>query len=197
MTRLASTLLLCLNLSGCAVGIVTSNLENIRPEGQDETFLRSLDYVVLGDNPIETSSWMEALENFTSGEHIWNGCFARNRPLVCIDSRQVRSWQDLKDGAAAWFILSFLSFAVIPGDGIDSFEATFELHVPEKAPVYTKYEYDRHSISWLPLVIVPDFWILITAGAYRETGWRKEEKRRLLLRFAREAQRDLAPARPE
>ena len=199
MTRLTLALLLCFALSGCAVGIVASGLENIGSESQDEKFLRSLDYHVT-DSSVERGSWIATLENFTRWEDISGSgiCSPKDRPLLCIDSREKQS-TILNYLSIASFMLSFFSFAVIPGDMVGTFQTTFDLHVPGKAPVHTEYTYNKHLVSWLPFAVAPDFRVFFTAfstGNQEGHKLEREEKRRLLLRFLRDTQRDFTPAKP-
>src|SRR5258706_439063 len=191
MTRLTLAFLLCFASSGCVVGIVTSGVENIPPESQDEKFLRSLDYNASG----EMVSWLEAVADLIGPESlsIQHSCSPKDRPLLCIDSREKKEIELTPANvlSISSFILSFFSFSIIPGDMAPEYEATFTLHVPGKAPARTEYTYRRHRVSWLPFVVAPDFWGFFTASSrYKEVSKVvKAEKRRLILRFSNDTQR--------
>jgi len=197
MTRQTLALLLCFASSGCMVGIITTGVENIRPENQDEKFLRSLDYHASGD----MISWLEAVGDLIGPKNlsIQHSCSPKDRPLLCIESREKKEEATTVD--QVWLGLSFLSFAVIPYDMGGRYEATFTLYEPGKGPARTEYTYKRHMISWLPFVVAPDFWVFFTAFSPPVTEKARkveiEEKRRLLLRFSRDTQRGLAPAKPQ
>jgi len=177
------------------VGIVTSDVETIRPESQDEKFLRSLDYHVSGD----TVSWLEAVAGLIGPKNlsIQYSCSPKDRPLLCVDSQNKQHEVTTMD--SIWMALSFLSFAVIPYDRVDQYEATFTLYMPGKASAQTEYTYERHNISWLPFVVAPDFWVFFTASSGNPVIDKVliKEKRGLLLRFSRDTQRGLAPAKPQ
>jgi len=195
MTRLTLALLLCFASSGCMVGIITTGVEDIRPENQDEKFLRSLDYHASGD----MISWLEAVGDLIGPKNlsIQHSCSPKDRPLLCIESREKKKESTTVDGI--WMALSFLSFAVIPYDSVDRYEATFTLYMPGKASAQTEYTYERHNISWLPFVVAPDFWVFFTASSGNPVIDKVliKEKRGLLLRFSRDTQRGLAPAKPQ
>src|SRR2546425_10425023 len=81
MTRLTLALLLCFASSGCMGGIITTGVEDIRPENQDEKFLRSPDYHASGD----TISWLEADADLIGPGKIaiQQASSPNDRPLLC------------------------------------------------------------------------------------------------------------------
>ena len=108
------------------VGIITTGVEDIRPENQDEKFLRSLDYHASGD----MTSWLEAVADLIGPKNlsIQHSCSPKDRPLLCIEAREKKEEVTIVD--QVWLGLSFLSFAVIPYDRVGRYEATFTLYVP-------------------------------------------------------------------
>jgi hypothetical protein len=198
MTRLIGVVFLCFGIYGCAVGVMTSNLENIPSKDVDSTFLRSLRVVVHGYTEPDTKSWLVALKDFTNPENVTRSPDVSNDlPVLYLDSRRPK---DMSPSTVSnlWFILSVLSFAIIPAYEVQPMQATFTLHMAEgQAPIHAEYAYNRYEISWLPLVFVgADFGFLIMNGWSNEERVYAEEKRRLLLRFVRDAERDLGSTKP-
>lgn len=204
-------MLLCFCLSGCAVGIISTNLKNVPAQPGETQLLKSVGYVIhesegkgMIDSQKHRTSWVHALAGFTNMENIFffenrkpTGMihsyeeFSKNHPIVTIELKT----NDRKEEDAIFPILTIASLGIIPSYFSEPYTATFTLSMPEEKYVpdlHWSYEYRRQQYLWLPLLPFANY-VITQAGAGSDIDprWKTEEKRRLLLRFLEDAKQSL------
>lgn len=211
ISRTASMMLLCLCLSGCAVGIVSTNLQNV-PARPDETQLfQSVGYVIhssagkgiMGDGKDKTA-WVHALADFTDMGNVFfledgkpTGAihsyeeFSRTHPIVTIELKA----NDSEEWTGIFPLLTVASLGLIPSYYSEPYRTTFTLSMPGEKHVpdlHWSYEYRRQQYLWDVLLPFANYGITQAgAGSDIDPRWKTEEKRRLLLRFLQDAKQRL------
>lgn len=209
ISRTASMMLLCFCLSGCAVGIISTNLKNLPAQPDETQLLKSVGYVIHSstgkgaiDSGKDRTSWVHALAGFTDMGNIF--FFEDGKPTGMIHSYEEFSQThpivtiELKandEGLNPIFpILTVASLGTIPSYFSVPYTATFTLSMPEEhvPDLHWNYAYRRQQYLWLPLLPFANY-IITQAGAGSDIDprWKTEEKRRLLLRFLQDAKQSL------
>jgi hypothetical protein len=211
ISRAASMILLCFCLSGCAVGIATTNLKNVPAQPDETRLLQSVGYVIhqsagkgmMSDGKDKTA-WVHALADFTDMGNIFfledgkpTGAihsyeeFSRTHPIVTIELEAI----DSEKWPRIFPILTVASLGLIPSYYSEPYTTTFTLSMPGERYVpdlHWSYEYRRQQYLWD--VLLPSANYIITqagAGSDIDPRWKTEEKRRLLLRFLQDAKQPL------
>lgn len=132
--------------------------------------------------------------------------FAKTHPIVHVyviavpEEKGVTAYDVLYVTPA---IVSFFSFGIIPAYLPIPYTASFTLSMPEEihvSPAHWDYSYDRQEYYWMPILrpiedYLASFYdndeietpLKIEERRHKDTGWKTEEKRRLLLRFLQDA----------
>jgi hypothetical protein len=119
--------------------------------------------------------------------------FAKTHPIVDVYVKAAPEEQGLSldDVAYGTFWISFLSFGITPAYLPIPYTASFTLSMPEEKhvpPAHWDYPYDRREFYWLPLLIpMEDYLATFDDANEKDTLWRTEEKRLLVLKFLQDA----------
>lgn len=211
ISRTALMMLLCFCLSGCAVGIISTDLKDAPAQPDESQLLKSVGYVIHSTAEIEIgaikrvdrSSWSAALAGFTNVENIFffeDGKpigimhsyeeFSKTHPIVTIELKA----NDFKDWLKIFPILTIASLGIIPSYYSEPYTATFTLSMPEEKHIpdlHWNYAYRRQQYLWALLFPFANYGITQAGAGDNDTRWQTEEKRRLLLMFLENAKQPL------
>lgn len=213
LQKLATALFLTIGLSGCATGIVVTDLDEPPIRKEDADILGSLGYVI-HDTKQDARSWIDALSGFADMGNIFfaeEGValgtaysfedFAKTHAVVHIHVNEGMPVRYPHGMDTPQFLVSHFSLGLIPAYAVEPRKVEFRLSktgIAKTAEQQWKYSYERKNIAWFLLLPAADFiYSLPAVAAELDSDWRVKEKRRLLLKFLKDAGPELHVAKRE
>lgn len=214
--RTISMMLLCLCLSGCAVGIISTNLQNVPTQPDETQLLQSVGYVIHSstggriDSGKDRTSWVHALADFTDMGNIFlfedgkpTGMihsyaeFSKIHSIVTIELKAPDPNNEiaLNNLGPLFPILTIATLGIVPSYYSEPYTVTFTLSMPgekSESDLHWNYEYRRQQYLWDILFPFANYGISQAGeGSDIDPRWKAEEKRRLLHRFLQDAKQPL------